>query len=153
MEELLRPGTMAPDFESVDQDGKHVKLSSFRGSPVVLYFYPKDDTPGCTAEACNFRDNFSQFKEKGITVLGVSVDSQKSHKKFQEKYNLNFTLVADDSKKIVTQYGVKGMTGHANRVTYLIDRDGKIAHVYEKVSPKTHGSEVLDKMKELKLTP
>ncbi len=151
MEELLSTGSVAPDFESVDQDGKSVKLSTFRGSPVVLYFYPKDDTPGCTMEACNFRDNFSQFKDRGITVLGVSVDGQRSHKKFQEKYKLNFTLVADDSRKIVSSYGAKGMTGSAKRVTYIIDKEGKIAHVYEKVTPKEHGVEVLSKMRELGL--
>lgn len=151
MEELLKIGTEAPDFESVDQDGKRVRLSEYRGKPVVLYFYPKDDTPGCTAEACNFRDNFNLFKDNGITVLGVSVDSPSSHKKFQQKYNLNFTLVSDKEKDIVTKYGVKGMHGTAKRVTYIIDRDGKIAHVYEHVSPKEHGAEVFQKMKELKL--
>ncbi|MCL4314903.1 MAG: peroxiredoxin [Candidatus Thermoplasmatota archaeon] len=151
MEELLKAGMEAPDFESVDQDGKRVKLSEYRGKPVVLYFYPKDDTPGCTAEACNFRDNLNMFKDNGITVLGVSVDSTTSHKKFQQKYNLNFTLVSDKQKEIVSKYGVMGMHGTAKRVTYIIDRNGKIAHVYDHVSPNQHGVEVFEKMKELKL--
>ena len=151
MEEYLKVGEQAPDFESVDQEGKKIKLSDFRGKPVVLYFYPKDNTPGCTAEACNFRDNFDSLKDKGITVLGVSVDNQKSHKKFQEKFNLNFPLVVDDSKKITGAYKVNGMFGTAKRITYVIDGDGKIAFVYEKVSPKNHATEVLEKINELNL--
>lgn len=150
MAELLKVGQEAPEFSSVDQDGNTLKLSDFRGKPVVLYFYPKDDTPGCTAEACNFRDNSDQYENAGVKVLGVSVDSQKSHKKFVEKYGLNFTLVADDSKSIATQYGVLG-GNTASRVTYLIDRDGKIAHVYPKVSPKEHAVEVMGKLKELQI--
>lgn len=150
MAELLKVGQPAPDFSSVDQDGNAVKLSSFKGKPVVLYFYPRDDTPGCTAEACNFRDNHNQYEEAGIKVLGVSVDTQKSHKKFVDKYNLNFTLVADDGKQIAQQYGVLG-GNTASRVTYLIDRDGKIAHVYPKVSPKEHAVEVMKKISELQL--
>ena len=148
--ELLKVGDRAPDFESVDQNGNKVKLSSFKGKPVVLYFYPKDDTPGCTAEACNFRDNSSMYEKSGVKVLGVSVDGQNSHKKFVDKYNLNFTLVADDSKSISKNYGTLGERS-ASRVTYLIDPDGKIAYVYPKVSPKEHAVEVLEKLKELKL--
>jgi peroxiredoxin Q/BCP len=150
MSELLKPGTVAPDFESQDQDGRNVKLSSFKGKPVVVYFYPKDDTPGCTAEACSFRDNNELFEKKGVKVLGVSVDSVNSHKKFQSKYGLNFTLVSDVDKKISESYGtLNGSTD--KRVTYIIDRTGKIAHVYEKVSPKDHGNEILSKLQELKL--
>lgn len=150
MAELLKVGETAPDFSSVDQDGNEVKLSSFRGKPVVLYFYPKDNTPGCTVEACNFRDNYEEYERAGIKVLGVSVDSQQSHKKFVEKYNLNFTLVADDTKGIAREYGALSAST-ASRITYLIDREGKIAHVYPKVSPKEHAVEVMGKMKELKV--
>ncbi len=150
MAELLKVGEAAPDFNSVDQDGQQIKLGDFKGKPVVLYFYPRDDTPGCTAEACNFRDNNELYQKKGVKVLGVSVDSQKSHKKFVEKYNLNFTLVADDGKKIAESYGVLG-GNTASRVTYLIDREGKIAHVYPKVSPKEHAVEVMSKLNELGL--
>ena len=150
MEEHLNVGEKAPDFESVDQEGKKIKLSHFKGSPVVLYFYPKDNTPGCTAEACNFRDNLESLQSHGIKVLGVSVDDEKSHKKFQEKYNLNFPLVVDDKKSITESYKAKGMFG-AKRITYIIDGDGKIAFVYPKVKPNGHAVEVLEKIKELKL--
>ena len=148
--ELLKVGDRAPDFESVDQNGNKVKLSSFKGKPVVVYFYPKDDTPGCTAEACNFRDNSEQYEKACVKVLGVSVDGQKSHKKFVDKYHLNFTLVADDKKRIAQSYGVLG-GNTASRVTYLINREGKIAHVYPKVSPKEHAVEVMSKLNELGL--
>jgi len=150
MVNLLKIGTKAPDFEAVDQNGKTVRLADFKGNPVVLYFYPKDDTPGCTAEACNFRDNMDKFQEKGVKVLGVSVDGDKSHKKFEQKYNLNFTLVSDSKKDITKKYGVLGERT-ASRVTYILDKDGKIVHIYPKVSPKEHAVEVLNKMSELKL--
>ncbi len=150
MAELLKVGDAAPDFSSVDQDGSPVKLSNFKGSPVVLYFYPRDNTPGCTTEACNFRDNNDLYLEAGVKVLGVSTDSQKSHKNFVDKYQLNFTLVADDKMEIAESYGVLGGKS-ASRVTYLIDRDGKIAHVYPKVSPKEHAVEVMKKLGELGL--
>lgn len=148
----LTTGMDAPDFTSVDQMGNAVKLSQYRGSPVVLYFYPKDDTPGCTVEACNFRDNHEDFEKRGIKVLGVSVDTAQSHKKFQDKYGLNFTLVADNSKEISQKYGVLGES-NAKRVTYLISQDGKIAHIYPKVTPKDHALEVMSKMQELKIIP
>ncbi len=150
MADLLKVGDAAPEFSSVDQDGKPLKLGDFKGKPVVLYFYPKDDTPGCTAEACNFRDNNELYENAGVKVLGVSVDGQKSHKKFVDKYNLNFTLVADDKKSIAQSYGVLG-GNTASRVTYLINREGKIAHVYPKVSPKEHAVEVMSKLNELGL--
>ncbi len=150
MVNLLKVGTKAPDFEAVDQDGKTVRLSDFKGKPVVLYFYPKDDTPGCTAEACNFRDKMDNFEKNGIKVLGVSVDGDKSHKKFEQKYNLNFTLVSDSKKDISKKYGVLGERA-ASRVTYLLDHDGKIAYIYPKVSPKEHAVEVFNKINELKL--
>lgn len=146
----LKEGMQAPDFTSVDQMGRQVSLSQYKGHPVVVYFYPKDDTPGCTTEACNFRDNNTEFEKKGIKVLGVSVDSTQSHKKFQEKYGLNFTLVADNSKEISEKYGVLGGST-ARRVTFIIGKDGKIAHVYPKVTPKDHATEVLSKMHELGL--
>lgn len=150
MADLLNIGDVAPDFSSVDQDGKPVNLGDFRGKPVVLYFYPKDNTPGCTTEACNFRDNNELYEKAGVKVLGVSVDSQKSHKSFVDKYNLNFTLVADDGKNIAESYGVLGGKT-ASRVTYLIDREGRIAFVYPKVSPKEHAVEVMSKLNELGL--
>jgi len=147
--ETLNVGDLAPDFETIDQDGKKVKLSDFKDSVVVLYFYPKDNTPGCTTEAKNFRDNIDLFTEKGIKVFGVSVDSSESHKKFQEKFNLNFTLLADKPKEIVNKYGVLGLAT-AKRVTYII-KDGKIVYVYPKVSPKEHAKEVYEKIQELNL--
>ncbi len=150
MVELLSVGNVAPDFDAKDQQGNPVKLSQFHGHPVVLYFYPKDDTPGCTVEACNFRDSNAEYEKKGVKILGVSVDSVNSHKKFNEKYSLNFTLVSDNERRIAESYGVlNGAT--AKRVTYLIDKSGKIAHVYPSVSPKEHAKEVLLKLSELKL--
>ncbi len=150
MVDLLSAGTKAPDFVSVDQDGKEIRLSHFKGMPVILYFYPKDDTPGCTKEACNFRDNYDEYEKKGVKVLGVSVDDQESHKRFQEKYKLNFTLVADDSRDISRKYGALGESV-AKRVTYIIDREGDIAHVYPNVNPDQHSLEVMDKLKALDL--
>ncbi|MEM0155319.1 MAG: peroxiredoxin [Thermoplasmataceae archaeon] len=146
----LTVGMEAPDFVSADQMGREVRLSQFKGKPVVLYFYPKDDTPGCTVEACNFRDNNEEFEKKGVKVLGVSVDTPQSHKKFQDKFGLNFTLVADHSKEISQKYNVlSGST--ARRVTYIISKDGKVAHIYPKVTPKDHATEVMSKLRELKL--
>ncbi|WP_337860361.1 peroxiredoxin [Ferroplasma sp.] len=147
--ETLNVGSEAPEFETLDQDGKKVKLSDFKNSVVVLYFYPRDNTPGCTMEAKNFRDNIDLFKEKGIKVFGVSVDSTESHKKFEDKFGLNFTLLSDKPKDIVKKYGVMGLAT-AKRVTYII-KDGKIVYVYPKVSPREHAKEVYDKIEELKL--
>ncbi len=151
MADLLSVGEKAPEFETTDQNGNKVTLGKFRGMPVVLYFYPKDDTPGCTTEACSFRDNHDIYRKHGVEVLGVSVDGEESHKKFVDKFNLNFTLLADSNKEIVIKYGVIQDNGHAKRVTYLIDQDGKIAHVYEKVTPKEHAETVLSKLRELGL--
>ena len=148
--ELLKVGDTAPDFSSADQNGKPVRLSDFRGKPVVVYFYPKDDTPGCTKEACNFRDNYAAYEKAGVKVLGISVDDPHSHKKFEEKYKLNFTLVADHEKKISENYGVLG-DRNAKRVTYLIGKDGKVVHVYPKVTPDEHAVEVMKKLKELQM--
>jgi peroxiredoxin Q/BCP len=150
---MLEVGKKAPDFTLKDQDGNKRKLSDYKGKPVVLYFYPKDDTPGCTTEACSFRDNFGMFKRKGIEVLGVSIDNEKSHVKFREKYNLPFTLLSDTDKKVVDKYGVwveKNMYGKKKwgtaRKTFLIDEDGKIKHIFNKVKTDIHAQEVLDVM-------
>lgn len=147
---MLKEGDSAPEFVVNDQDGNEVKLTDFRGSRVVLYFYPKDNTPGCTKEACSFRDNFDVFTEKGIKVLGVSTDSEKSHQKFIEKFTLPFTLLADTDKTIVNDYGVygeKSMYGKKYmgifRKTFLIDEEGKIVKIFDKVNVSEHAQEVL----------
>ena len=147
---MPKVGEIAPDFSLPDQTGTAHKLSDYLGHFVLLYFYPKDDTPGCTTEACSIRDNFSALTEKGIKVLGVSTDSVKSHLKFDQKYNLEFTLLADAEKEVVNQYGVWGektFIGRkylgTNRVSFLIDPTGKIIQVYPKVDPETHVQEVL----------
>jgi len=147
---LLQPGAKAPDFSTTDQSGKKITLKDYRGKKVVLYFYPKDDTPGCTKEACAFRDHFAEFKQLGVEVLGVSVDTEKSHKSFAEKFKLPFTLLADTDKKIVSAYGVwgeKSMYGRkymgTNRVTYLVNESGYIAAVFPKVKPQEHAEEIL----------
>jgi peroxiredoxin Q/BCP len=152
---MIEIGAKAPDFALADQDGILRKLSDYKGKPVVLYFYPKDDTPGCTKEACSFRDSFADFKKAGIEVLGVSVDDSKSHEKFRKKYNLPFTLLADTDKKVVNDYGVwvekinygKKYWGVA-RTTFLIDKKGNIVHVFERVKPDEHATEVLQKLSE-----
>jgi|SRR5690242_8400147 len=148
---LLSVGDKAPAFSTTDQDGKPVKLSDYKGKKIVLYFYPKDDTPGCTKEACHFRDAWPKLRKKKVEVLGVSVDDAKSHRKFIDKFSLPFTLLADTDKKIVKDYGVwgeKSMYGRkymgTNRVTYLIDEKGKIAAVWPKVKVDDHVDEVLE---------
>ena len=147
---LLEAGAKAPDFSTTDQNGKQIKLKDYRGKKVVLYFYPKDDTPGCTKEACAFRDHFSEFRKQGVEILGVSIDGEKSHKAFTEKFKLPFSLLADTDKKIVTAYGAwgeKSMYGRKYmgtfRVTYLIDEAGRIAAVFPKVKPNEHAQEIL----------
>ena len=147
---LLEVGDKAPAFKAKNQEGEMVSLSDFKGKKLVLYFYPKDDTPGCTKEACSFRDGWSKFRKRGVAVLGVSTDDEKSHRKFAEKFSLPFPLLADPEKKIVTDYGVwgeKSMYGRkymgTNRVTYLIDEKGKIAAVWPKVKPDGHADEIL----------
>lgn len=149
MGDLLPVGSPAPDFSSVNQDGRPVALGDFRGRTVVLYFYPKDDTPGCTAEACAFRDDLEEFRGRNVAILGVSVDDAASHKRFQQKYGLNFTLVADPDKEITRRYGALGLLGVARRVTYIIDGKGIIRHVYERVRPRDHSREVLETLKAL----
>jgi len=147
---FLSVGDKAPRFATVDQDGRDISLADFKGRKVVLYFYPKDDTPGCTKEACSFRDAWAQFRRRKVAVLGVSVDDEKSHKKFAEKFSLPFTLLADPEKTIVRDYGVwgqKSMYGRkymgTHRVTYLIDEKGTIAAVWPKVKPEGHAEEIL----------
>jgi len=150
----LKAGDKAPDFTSKDQNGNTVSLGQFAGKKVVLYFYPKDDTPGCTAEACDFRDNYQGLVSKGIEVLGVSVDDEKSHQKFINKHSLPFTLLADTDKQIVEAYGVwgeKNMYGKkymgTNRTTFIIDENGNIEHVIAKVDTKSPTAQVLDLIK------
>ncbi|HEX3250479.1 MAG TPA: thioredoxin-dependent thiol peroxidase [Pyrinomonadaceae bacterium] len=148
---MLKEGSTAPAFKTTDDKGETVSLKDFRGQKVVLYFYPKDDTPGCTKEACSFRDAFASFKKKGIAVLGVSPDTEASHKKFVTKYKLPFTLLADTDKAIAESYGVWGekkFMGRTymgvHRTTFLIDEKGKIKKKFEKVKPEDHASEVLE---------
>lgn len=124
---------------------------SVRGRTVVLYFYPKDDTPGCTAEACSFMDSMDILRERGVVILGVSVDSEESHRKFASKYNLNFSLLSDREKRIVRAYGVQSPFKTARRVTYIIGPDGVVKHVFAHVNTKTHAADVLNKLEELGL--
>jgi len=147
---ILEVGVQAPDFTAQDQEGKLVSLQEYRGRKLVLYFYPKDDTPGCTKEACAFRDNFPNFNLLGIAILGVSVDSESKHKKFAEKFSLPFRLVADPDKHIVEAYGVWGQKKFmgreymgTSRVTYLINEQGVIEKVWPKVKPDEHAEELL----------
>lgn len=146
--ELNKP---APNFELADQNGDKHQLSDYLGKRVVLYFYPKDDTPGCTTEACNFRDNYSIFKQNDIVILGVSADSEKSHVKFQEKYQLPFTLLSDPDHTVCEAYKVwrlKKFMGRdyygINRTTFLIDEEGKLVKIYEKVKPAEHAREIIE---------
>ena len=138
----LAVGTKAPTFTTQDTSGKTVSLENYAGKTVVLYFYPKDDTPGCTKEACSFRDNYSAYQNKDITVFGVSMDDVASHQKFTEKFNLPFPLLADSNGAIAKAYGVDG-GGYAKRVTFVIDGTGKVAHVYDTVKTDTHASDIL----------
>ncbi|MBK1990930.1 peroxiredoxin [Sphaerospermopsis aphanizomenoides BCCUSP55] len=138
----LAVGTVAPAFTTQDTNGNTVSLSDFAGKTVVLYFYPKDDTPGCTKQACSFRDAQTEYANKDIVVLGVSADDESSHQAFTAKFNLNFPLLADTNKSIITAYDVDG-GGYAKRVTYVIDPSGKIIHVDANVNTPTHASDVL----------
>lgn len=146
----LKEGDEAPEFSAMTNGGGKVSLSDFKGKDVILYFYPRDDTPGCTKEACAFRDSFAEFEKRGAVVLGVSVDPVKAHDKFVEKYKLPFTLLADEDKKIVQAYGVWGekrFMGRkymgTHRVTFLIGPDGRIKKIWPKVKPDEHAKEVL----------
>ena len=138
----LSVGTTAPGFTTKDTHGNTVSLADFAGKTVILYFYPKDDTPGCTKQACSFRDNYADYQNKNIVVLGVSADDEASHQQFTEKFNLPFPLLADVDRSIIKAYDVDG-GGYAKRVTYVIDESGKIAHVYESVQTATHATDVL----------
>ena len=152
---MPKEGSIAPDFSTTDAEGRNIRLKDFRGEKVVLYFYPKDDTPGCTKEACSFRDAFSDFKKRGIKILGVSPDKEASHKKFADKYKLPFTLLVDTDHSIADAYGTYGQKKFMGRTymgikrtTFLIDEQGKIKKVFEKVKPDEHAREVLDAFKE-----
>lgn len=154
----LQEGDIAPLFELADQNGKHHTLKSYQGKWVILFFYPKDDTPGCTKEACAFRDNYSEFQKENITVFGISIDPVSKHEKFVAKYNLPFTLLSDENKEVVESYGVFGEKKFmgktymgTNRVSFLINPEGKIAKIYPKVKPVEHAEEVLKDYKNLAL--
>jgi peroxiredoxin Q/BCP len=146
----IQSGIPAPDFELKDDTGVSRKLSDFRGKPLVLYFYPKDDTPGCTTEACNFRDDYSAYEKAGVLILGISPDSVNSHVKFKRKFDLPFPLLADEDHKICELYGVWALKKNMGReylgvlrTTYLIDADGQIVQVFENVKPAEHSAELL----------
>ena len=146
----LKIGSVAPKFTAINQKGEKVSLSDYKGKKVVLYFYPKDDTPGCTKEACNLRDNYSLLKKKGFVILGVSTDNQKSHQKFSEKFELPFCLIVDEDKKIVEKYGVWGEKKFMGRTymgtirtTFVIDEQGKIEKIFDKVDTGAHSEQIL----------
>jgi len=143
---LLKVGDPAPDFELKDDTGTLRSLKEFRGKKVVVYFYPKDDTPGCTKEACNFRDNYDLYEENHIVVIGINYDSPESHRKFKEKYNLPFILLTDADKQVAKAYGAYGGVMKffvPRRMTFLIDEQGKIVHIFEKVDVTNHARDVL----------
>ena len=150
----LKPGDKAPDFEALTTDGHKVSLADYRGKKLVLYFYPRDDTPGCTKQACSLRDNIAPIAEKGAAVLGVSTQGIESHQAFTKKYNLNFPLLADTDGKVGRAYGVlggggivamlKSAVGAADRVTFVIDEKGRIANVIDKPDVGRHADEVID---------
>ena len=151
---ILNIGDKAPAFKSKDQDGNIHSLTEYKGKKLVLYFYPKDDSPGCTAESCNLRDNYAGLKKKGFAIIGVSADDEKSHKKFAEKFDLPFPLLADTEKKMLEAYngwGEKSMYGKKYmciiRKTYVIDEKGKIEKIFEKVDTKNHTEQILESYK------
>ncbi|GIW46568.1 MAG: peroxiredoxin [Deltaproteobacteria bacterium] len=149
---MLKVGDRAPDIEAETYGGQKIRLGDFLGKKiVVLYFYPRDNTPGCTKEACSMRDKMEDFKKLGIEVLGVSVDSVRSHENFRDRFNLNFPLLSDTDRKIVRAYGVESESGTAKRVTFLIDRSGVIRYIWHKVDTSHHADEVLEKVRELGL--
>jgi thioredoxin-dependent peroxiredoxin len=149
----LKVGDIAPDFNGVDQEGRKVTLKDFNGKKLILYFYPKDDTPGCTAEACNLRDNYDPLMKKGFKIVGVSADSEESHKKFISKYVLPFPLLADKDKKIINDYGVwgeKNLYGKISmgiiRTTFIISEKGFIEKIFRKVDTKNHTEQIIKEM-------
>ncbi len=148
---VLKEGDKAPEFTAIDQNSQKIALSDYKGSKVILYFYPKDNTPGCTAEACNLRDNKNVFLEKGFKIIGISADSDKSHKKFTEKYNLPFPLIPDTDKKIINDYGVYGPKKFMgkeyegiHRTTFIISEEGYIEKIIKKVKTKDHTNQILE---------
>ncbi len=153
----LETGQKAPGFVLRDQDGKTVKLSDYRGGWFLVYFYPKDNTPGCTKEARSIKDNIKSFSREKLSVVGISVDSVKSHERFADKYKLPFSILSDEDKKVVREYGVwikKKMMGReymgTNRMSFLVGPDGRIAKIYDKVKPAEHAREVMEDIKKLK---
>jgi thioredoxin-dependent peroxiredoxin len=148
---MVEEGKPAPDFELTSDEGNSVRLSELRGQPVVVYFYPKDDTPGCTTQACGIRDNYDAFGERGAVVLGISPDDESSHVKFKQKFGLPFTLLADPDHKVADEYGVWGERSlygkkylGIERSTFVIDREGNVSKVMRRVKPDTHAQQVLD---------
>ena len=149
----LKEGDRAPAFEGKNQDGKTIRLSDLKGKKVVLYFYPKDDTPGCTAEACNLRDNYTELAEKGFEVIGISPDNEKSHIKFRGKYQIPYNLISDTEKKILKEYGAWGKKNLYGRIfdgvlrtTYIINEEGVIEKVFTKVNTKDHARQILEEL-------
>lgn len=153
---MLKENTKAPSFSLKDQNGKTHKLSDYKGKKLVIYFYPRDNTPGCTTEACSFRDDYSAFKKAGVEIIGISKDSVESHTKFADKFDLNFTILSDPQGEVIEKYGAwkeKSMYGKTfmgiARTTYLIDETGKIIKAYPKVKPAEHSKEILEDVKNL----
>lgn len=149
----LKIGDIAPKFEGLNEDGESVSLSDFKGSKLILFFYPKDDTPGCTKEACNLRDNFKYFEKKGFKILGVSPDTVKKHRKFSDKYEFQYPLLADTEKEVINAYGVWGpkkFMGReiigVHRTTFIIDEEGKIEQIIKKVKTKVHSDQIKEEM-------
>ena len=149
---MLEIGNKAPEFSLKNQEGKTFKLSDYKGKKLALYFYPKDDTPGCTTQACNIKDNYSELKKKGITVLGISKDSIESHKKFSQKFKFDFPILADEDKTVIAKYGVfkkKSMFGNTfmgiKRTTFLIDENGRIKDIITKPKNDEHAQEIIEK--------
>ena len=152
MSEIPKVGDQAPGFEALTYGGDKIKLDDYGGkNTVALYFYPKDNTPGCTKEACSLRDGMDELQKLGVQVLGVSTDGVKAHENFRNKFELNFPLLSDKSKDIITAYGVESDYGSARRITFLIDNSGVIRHVWMKVKTASHCDEVIEKVKELGL--
>jgi peroxiredoxin Q/BCP len=149
MSEIPSKGQHLPEVEFIDEGGERLSSSELVGGKTVLYFYPKDDTPGCTKEACAFRDRMDDYEQASIKVYGVSLDSPESHREFREKYGLNFPLLTDEDGRAADALGVLSKKGYANRTTFLLDSDGTISKVYPEVSPETHANEILSDAAEI----